>query len=186
MSRGASNGINTRKRCFAVDSRTRRSMATFARSIPCSLRQSMSSAAASLVRIFQSQESAPVSPAKGAVCFMMRCESSGLFGPDSSFSRMSQDCCRAIEDSTSLPSCVKWAKAGIVRRSAGEFWTASTSEWPNAAVVCSLSQVLESDAPKKYWLSPRAAAGILRRAEKRGNALPPMLRDALLGLANQV
>lgn len=54
------------------------------------------------------------------------------------------------------------------------------SEWPNDADVCLLSQVLETDSiPPKYFLSPKACAGILRRAEKRGKALPPMLYQAL-------
>lgn len=54
------------------------------------------------------------------------------------------------------------------------------SEWPNDADVCLLSQVLETDSiPQKYFLSPKACAGILRRAEKRGKALPPMLYRAL-------
>jgi hypothetical protein len=92
---------------------------------------------------------------------------------------MSPDCSRAIEDATSPPSSVKWAKAGIVRRSVGEFWTLDISESPNAVVECSLSQVLEPDAPSKYSLSPKAAAGILRRSERRGKKLPEMLRQAL-------
>lgn len=33
--------------------------------------------------------------------------------------------------------------------------------------------------PRKYFLSPKACAGILRRAEKRGRNLPVKLRDAL-------
>jgi hypothetical protein len=42
-----------------------------------------------------------------------------------------------------------------------------------------LSQILEANAPEKYYLSPKACAGILRRAEKRGKELPPMLKEAL-------
>jgi hypothetical protein len=54
------------------------------------------------------------------------------------------------------------------------------SEWPNDAVVCSLSDVLEAGPiPEKYFLSPRACAGMLRRAEQRGKTLPPTLRAAL-------
>ena len=101
----------------------------------------------------------------------------------SSFLRMSQDCCRAIEDSTSPPSSVKWAKAGIVRRSRGEFWTVGISEWPNEGAECSLSQVLEKDAPSKYLLSQKACSGILRRATKRGKTLPGMLQEALMAVA---
>jgi len=43
-----------------------------------------------------------------------------------------------------------------------------------------LSQVLEQGSiPAKYYLSAKACAGILRRAEKRGKALPTMLLQAL-------
>ncbi len=61
----------------------------------------------------------------------------------------------------------------------GQCWTHSGSESRNAAAVCSLSQILEESAPPKYWLSPKAARGILRRAEKRGRELPEQLRLAL-------
>ena len=56
--------------------------------------------------------------------------------------------------------------------------------WPNAAVVCSLSQVLERGSiPRRFFLSSKACAGILRRAEKRGKTLPPMLHQALTSVA---
>ena len=42
-----------------------------------------------------------------------------------------------------------------------------------------LSAILEPSAPPKYFLSARAAAGILARADKRGRSLPPTLRQAL-------
>src|SRR5262252_5841894 len=62
--------------------------------------------------------------------------------------------------------------------------TLSTSEWPSDAVVCSLSDVLETgDVPPKFFLSPRAATGILRRADRRGRALPGQLQTALEALA---
>ena len=44
----------------------------------------------------------------------------------------------------------------------------------------SLSSILEKGPiPARYFLSPKAAAGILRRAEKRGKELPPLLLQAL-------
>ncbi|CAI1002634.1 Uncharacterised protein [Serratia fonticola] len=65
-------------------------------------------------------------------------------------------------------------------QSRGSSKTPNTSEWPNAAVVCSLSQVLVRDSiPPRYYLSSIACAGILRRAEKRGRKLPPLLQTAL-------
>ena len=65
----------------------------------------------------------------------------------------------------------------------GRYWTRSGSESRSGAAVCSLSLVLEAEAPSKYSLSARAAAGILRRTEKRGKRLPEQLRRALRALA---
>lgn len=53
------------------------------------------------------------------------------------------------------------------------------SERHSDAGECFLSQILEVNAPEKYSLSPRACAGILKRAERRGRALPPLLKAAL-------
>jgi hypothetical protein len=65
-----------------------------------------------------------------------------------------------------------------------EYWTLSTSEWPSAAAVCSLSDVLETgDVPPRFFLSARACEGILRRAEKRGKELPTPLQTALTAVA---
>jgi hypothetical protein len=61
--------------------------------------------------------------------------------------------------------------------------TASFSESPSAAAVCSLSDVLESHVPQRFFLSAKAAAGILRRAKKRGRTLPSRLQAALESLA---
>ena len=51
-------------------------------------------------------------------------------------------------------------------------------EKPNDQVR--LSQVLETGSiPPQYYLSAKACAGVLRRAEKRGRSLPPLLQTAL-------
>jgi len=50
---------------------------------------------------------------------------------------------------------------------------------PKDGKECFLSQILQKDVPKKYSLSPKACAGILRRASMRGKALPPLLKAAL-------
>ncbi len=58
------------------------------------------------------------------------------------------------------------------------------SEWPNDAVVCSLSQVLETGLiPQRYFLSKMACVGILRRAAKRKKTLPEQLERALAAVA---
>lgn len=61
----------------------------------------------------------------------------------------------------------------------GESWTPSFGESPNAAAESFLSWIVEDTAPEKYFLSPKACRGILRRAEKRGKPLPPALLKAL-------
>ena len=43
----------------------------------------------------------------------------------------------------------------------------------------SLPDVLEATVPSRFFLSPKAAAGILRRAEKRGKPVPAPLERAL-------
>jgi hypothetical protein len=65
-----------------------------------------------------------------------------------------------------------------------ESWTLNGSEWPSAAVVCSLSDILETGSvPQRFFLSAKACAGILRRAGKRGKALPLALEAALQAVA---
>ena len=51
---------------------------------------------------------------------------------------------------------------------------------PSVARESALSQILQDDPPRKYYLSKTACLGILRRAEARGKELPPQLRDALI------
>ena len=61
----------------------------------------------------------------------------------------------------------------------GVSMTLNFGEFPSDERESTLSQILDLSAPEKYYLSPRAAAGILRRALKRGKELPDMLKDAL-------
>ena len=62
----------------------------------------------------------------------------------------------------------------------GECMTRNTGESPNAAAVSRLSQILEETPQEKYSLSTKACQGILRRAERRGKDLPPVLKAVLL------
>lgn len=57
-----------------------------------------------------------------------------------------------------------------------------SSDKPNQQV--SLSEILESETSDKYNLSAKACRGILRRAEKRGRALPEHLAAALAAVAS--
>ena len=74
----------------------------------------------------------------------------------------------------------------------GESLTLSLSEWTvfhapslKDEGVSSLSEILTGDVPQRFYLSARACQGILRRAAKRGKALPPALSRALQSVANQ-
>ena len=61
------------------------------------------------------------------------------------------------------------------------------SESPNGASACSLSRTLEVGAlPRRYYLSQKACAGILRRASRREKELPDALRKALERVAGPV
>ncbi len=64
------------------------------------------------------------------------------------------------------------------------FLTLNTLEFPSAAVVCSLSDILETGVvPLRYFLSAKACRGILRRAERRGKTLPQPLARAVQAVA---
>ena len=66
----------------------------------------------------------------------------------------------------------------------GGFSMLNSSEWPNAADVCLLSSILEVQSiPRRFYLSAKACAGILRRAARREKVLPPELGEALKAVA---
>jgi hypothetical protein len=93
---------------------------------------------------------------------------------------------RTIAAPTSLRSFPRLGNSGIV--APGRYWTLSISVWhsaDNASSVCSLATVLAPTVAPKYYLSPTACAGILRRAAKRGKTLPEALRHALEAVARQ-
>jgi hypothetical protein len=73
----------------------------------------------------------------------------------------------------------EWCEAEALT-SLGGVLTPNTTESPSVAAESFLSAVLETEAPAKYCLSRKACEGILRRAQKRGKELPPMLKEALL------
>lgn len=90
--------------------------------------------------------------------------------------------CLQEEDGTLVPSLGRWSNSGM--GSPTECWTLSSSEWPSDADVCLLSDIVETgDVPQQYFLSPRACAGILLRAERRGKELPQPLFQALHSVA---
>lgn len=87
------------------------------------------------------------------------------------------------------------ATASLLR---GDLWTLNISEYLNVGNVSPLwsitggqtqrtyyyresrlSEILQTDASEKYYLSAKACEGILRRADKRGKELPEVLKKAL-------
>ncbi len=131
-------------------------------------------------------------------------EQEKTFAPDSWYGRTCPEHSAPTVEPISEPSCKKpsglqnrklplflclsvdgrWQDASLVRGgsgpSHGAYLMHSFGESPNAAAVSRLSQILEADAPLKYYLSEKACLGIIRRAERRGKKLPPMLEKALL------
>ena len=87
--------------------------------------------------------------------------------------------CHPEEDETLAPSSGRWLNSGIA--SHGECWTLKTSESHSDAEECFLSDVLQEigEIQPRYYLSPVAAAGILKRAERRKKHIPEELRKAL-------
>ena len=69
-----------------------------------------------------------------------------------------------------------WA---LISPSHGGSSTRSTGECPREDVASTLSQILLAGVPERYFLTPRACLGILRRASARGKELPALLKAAL-------
>jgi len=105
-------------------------------------------------------------------------------GPNGWFGRTSPASCHQTKDGILRPSSLGWQNSGM--GSPSEFLTLNTSEFPSDGVACSLSQILEDgNVPQRYFLSVRACAGILRRAENRGKTLPVQLAEALSRAASE-
>lgn len=99
--------------------------------------------------------------------------------------KTSPESCHQTEDGILLPSSGCWGNSGM--GSPTGFLTLNTLEFPSGAVASSLSDILATgDVPRRYFLSPIACRGILRRAEKRGKTLPEALRLALTRSATQL
>ncbi len=97
-------------------------------------------------------------------------------------SKTFQAFCLPTEGGILKSSFARWPSSGMV--SDGVCLTASTSESPNHGSESSLWDVIErGEVPPKYFLSPNAARGMLRRADRMGRNLFPPLRKALEILA---
>ena len=88
----------------------------------------------------------------------------------------------AMEDETSQSYSRRWTNSGMVLR--GVCLTAKTLESPSNADASTLLPYMEiGEIPEKYFLSPNAAIGILRRVDQMGRNLPPSFRQSLEILA---
>ena len=125
----------------------------------------------------------------------------GMFDLDSAFGKTCREVCPATAVKTSESSSKSSAESKTQRLQyldltggggtllgqswetvtalPGASWTVNSGESPNVAVESHLWQILQDNAPRKYYLSVRAAQGILRRAERRGKELPKALMEAL-------
>jgi len=108
------------------------------------------------------------------------------------FGKTSPASCQADKDGILAPSLGRWQNSGM--GSPTECLTLSTSEHadldgrsPSDGDVCSLSDILETgDVPQRFYSTPKACRGILRRAARRGKELPMMLRQALSAVAGEL
>lgn len=140
-----------------------------------------------------SQDSEPGSTESADSSRSSSCASFSVPNLDGWYGRTSPVSCLRTEDGRLAPSSGGWLNAGM--GSPGGCWTRSMSEWTDTLVpshsdggVSSLSDVLEEtgSVPGRFYLSQRACAGILRRAAKRGKALPPLLDAALRQVAGDL
>ena len=107
-------------------------------------------------------------------------------GPSGWSGRTCPASCHRETDGTLEPSSEGWQNSGMGGPTGS--WTLNGCEHNgihapsrSAGDVCSLSDVLETKpVPPRFSLSAKACSGVLRRAERRGKELPPMLKQALL------
>ena len=112
-------------------------------------------------------------------------------GPSGWFGRMSPASYPPTGDEILPPYFAGWQNSGMGGPT--ECLTLNSPEHPGFPEqshsddgVSLLSDILETGiVPQRYFLSAKASSGILRRAEKRGKALPEALRDALLAAASR-
>ena len=111
--------------------------------------------------------------------FLTSLDPSGAYGKTCQVSSV------VMEDGTLVPSSGRWSNSGM--GSAIGCLTLNTSEYPKDVDVSLLLDVLETgNLPQKFYLSPLACAGILRRADKRGKKLPDLLQVALEATAKEL
>ena len=133
------------------------------------------------------REAAPAAPLPSTLRdFVVSYNLDGYFG------RTCREFSPATEGATSRTSSARLGNAGILLPTG--LWTLNGCEWTGCpeqfrsaggefgSSVCGLSDILETvgEHLRKYCLSLKACAGILRRAASRGKDLPARLKAALL------
>ena len=93
----------------------------------------------------------------------------------------------SITDVTSGKSSATWFNSGMAWLGESETPSFSAFHSDEGGSLSSqrtvLADVLEANVAPKFYLSAKAAAGILRRAKRRGKALPAHLEAALVSVA---
>jgi len=96
--------------------------------------------------------------------FLTSLDPSGAFGKTCQVSSVQ------TKEGILVPSSERWLNSGM--GSPTECLTLKTSESHKDAEGCLLSDVLQDgNLPQKYYLSPKACQGIIRRAEERGKSI---------------
>ena len=114
--------------------------------------------------------------------FMSLLSSLSETAPEFWSSKTFQASCLPTEDETSESLFERWPNSGMA--SDGVCLTAKTSESPNHGSESSLWDAIEkTEVPETYFLSPNAAKGMMRRADRMGRKLFPHLRESLEILA---
>jgi DNA (cytosine-5)-methyltransferase 1 len=89
-----------------------------------------------------------------------------------------------IKDSASSGFSIKWRSGGIAIGEADLIADQHVSPAPASPIKSLFVDILEKrEAPERYYLSPNAAEGILRRVNSQGRVLFAPLHDALLRLS---
>ena len=151
-----------------------------------------------LARGYQLPVEGQDSPTKGVDYTMKQCDLFEMSDLGTSSGKTWQGLSHQITGTTLRQYCEALPTSGTMR--CGQSSTLNGAECRNVAVECfssasvteslpepifsRLADVLLKSVDPKYNLSATAAAGIIRRAEKRGKELPPMLAAALLRVAS--
>lgn len=128
------------------------------------------------------QEIKAPSPEIGNLSLFNFIDRFGEHTPELSGSKSKQVDLSCIADIKDIPK-IKWGSGGVMEK--GICLMGRTSQWPLKLVSSRLVEVLDNARPEsKYFLSPNAAKGILRRVNSQDRKLFKPLAIALENLQN--